>query len=382
MKTGRYPGCKPAYSKTGQGTAFTERKYTMNEACMCPQTSTAWVGLDVSKASFDAALVCPDQHWPATPLAAIPVRAFARTPAGVADLVRWLETRGQTPESTGAARVVMEATGRYSSELAEWMLDQCPELSPAIAPPHQTAAFIRSLGLRNKTDQLEARALAFYGRERQPVPYEPLTPQDAELRELSRYRDALVRERVAAGNRAQETCASRAVAALQRKRLRLLDADIERIEQEMRRCVAENLALQRDVELLSTIYGVAFITAVTVRLELGDLRRFRKARQLTAYAGLNPSVRQSGTSVRGRAHLGKQGNPRVRQCLYLAAMVVIRGNNDLQRFYLHLRQQGKGAMAALGAVMRKLLVLMRAILISGQPYDPLLKTCSHKAIQP
>jgi len=336
--------------------------------------STHWVGVDVSKDTFDAGLVRHGQKWPAVALAAIPVRSFSRTREGVSEFVQWLDNLLADDGYPSGVRVVMEATGRYSSELAVWMLEQHPALAPAIAPPRQTAAFITSLGLRNKTDKLEARALGFYGMERQPPGYQPMTPLEAQLRELARYRDTLVRERTAASNRAGETPLCPAVRSMQHKRLRLLDRDIERIEEQMHQHVHQAPELDRDIQLLSTIYGVGFITAVTIRTELGDLRRFDRARQLTAYAGLNPSLRQSGSSIHGRAHMNKKGNPRVRQCLYLAAMVAIRGTNDLQRTYRQLREQGKSAMAALGAIMRKLLVLMRAILISGKPYDPLWKT--------
>jgi len=336
-----------------------------------------WIGADVCKKTFDAALVRAGQKYPATPLANVPVQSFARTPSGVNDFLQWMDALVGSDDA--APRVVMEATGRYSQELAVWMLEQRPTLAPAIAAPHQTAAFITSLGLRNKTDKMEARALAFYGMERQPAPYVPLTPHEAELQDLCRCRDFLVRQRVALANRAAETHASKTVQALERKRLRLLEADIERLEQAMRRVLDEAPELQRDVEALSTIYGVGFITATTVRAELGDLRRFSKARQLTAFAGLNPSLRQSGSSIHGRPRMSKKGNPRVRQCLYLAAMVAIQGHNDLQCCYLRLREEGLSGMAALGAVMRKLLVLMRAILISGKPYDPLWKTRTHRS---
>ena len=340
--------------------------------CSAAPQQGPWIGTDVAKKTFDAALVRAGQRYPATPLADIPVRSFERTPSGVNDFLRWIDALLEP--GAPAPRVVMEATGRYSQELAMWMLEKCPALAPAIAPPHQTAAFIKSLGLRNKTDKLEARALGFYGLERQPVPYEPLTPDQAELQDLSRCRDFLVRQRVALGNRVQETHASPTVRALERKRLRLLEADIERLEQAMHRVVDRTPDFQRDIALLDTIYGVGFITAATIRAELGDLRRFTKARQLSAYAGLNPSLCQSGSSVHRRPRMNKMGNSRVRQCLYLAAMSAIQGHNDLQRFYLHLCQEGKSRKAALAAVMRKLLILMRAILISGKPYDLLWKT--------
>lgn len=343
--------------------------------------STHWASADVAKQTFDAALVRQGQKWPATPLAAVPVKSFARTSAGVKEFLQWLDTLVANDDCPPRVRVVMEATGRYSTELAAWMMEQRPTLAPAIAPPHQTAAFIASLGLRNKTDKLEARALGFYGMERQPPAYEPMTPQEAQLRELTRYRDFLVRQRVASANHVGETSVCKTVQRLEHKRLRLLDGDIERVEEQIRRHIEQTPALRRDVEMLGTIYGIGFITAVTVRSELGDLRRFHKARQLTAYVGLNPSLRHSGSSVHGRPHMNKKGNPRVRQSLYLAAMVIIRGQNDLQRTYLQLREQGKSAMAALGAIMRKLLVLMRAILLSGKPFDPLWKTRPRKVPQ-
>jgi len=326
-----------------------------------------WVGIDVAKATFDAAVVGPHQYYPDTPLRDIPVQSFARCEQGVDDLLDWL---GTVLENEPPLRVVMEATGRYSTELAQWIRAKRTSLEPAIVNPRYTNSFIKSMGLRNKTDRLEARALAFYGLERQPMAYQPLTPVEAQLRDLSRYRDFLVRQRTEDKNRQRESAVSPVVVKLQNKRLKLLNDDIDRVEQQMECLVTDCADLKRDIQLLRSIYGVAFINAVTIRAELGDLRRFRRARQLTAFAGLSPRHHESGSSVRGRAHLCKQGNPRIRQCLYLSAMVAIRGDNQLAQTYRQLLAQGKPRMVALGAIMRKLLVVMRAILISGKPYQP------------
>jgi transposase len=333
-----------------------------------------WVGIDVAKATFDAAFVRHGQKFPATPLACIPARSFERTQAGVEELAKWLETLNEDEDDSAATRVIMEATGGYSIELAAWITQQNPEFAPAIAPPRQTAAFLKSLGLRNKTDKIEARALGFYGMERQPPAYQALTPEEANLRELSRCRDFLVQQRVAEHNRFGEMKSASEATKIFRRRLAQIERDIKKLEAELHKCIDALPELSKDIQLLCTIYGVGFITAVTIRLEMGDLRRFNKARQLTAYAGLNPTLRQSGASVNGRPHMNKHGNSRVRQALYLSAMVVIRGDNDLKHTYMRLREQGKSAMSALGAVMRKLLVLMRAILISGRVFDPLWKT--------
>lgn len=331
--------------------------------------AAVWIGVDVSKSTFDAALAEGGQGgFP--PLGKLPARCFSRSPEGVAELLSWLRASGVAPAS---ARVVMEATGRYSVEMAAWMAQACPPLSPAIESPRQTSAFIKSLGLRNKTDRMDARALALYGVERRPRAYQPPPVSEGELRELVRYRDFLVQQKVAVENRAGETRDNKFIQRETRRQLLQLERDIAKTEREMERVKKASPELETDIELMTSIYGVAFLTASTIRAELGDLRRFEKARQLTAFAGLNPSVRQSGSSVRGRTHISKAGNPRVRRALYMSAMVAVRGDNDFRNDYERLLAQGLSKMAALCAIMRKILVLMRALLISGKPYVPLWK---------
>lgn len=335
-------------------------------------TPSHWVGADVAKRTFDAALVRSNQKFPATPLRELPVRTFKRSSEGVRQCLVWLDTL--TQDSQTPLRVVMEATGRYSTELALWMCEQRSSLRPAIVNAHQTAAYIKSFNLRNKTDGLEARALAFYGLERQPAAYEPLTRERAELRELSRHRHALIGQKVALTNRAAEQSASKSVRQSQQRLKRTFEREIKKTEAEMERAVEASQDLKRDVEQLSTIYGVAFITATVILSELGDLRRFDRARQLTAFAGLSPKIIQSGTSVHGRSRMCKHGSSYVRQALYMAAKTVVRGQSDLQRTYRKFRAQGRTYKAALAVVMRKLLTIMRSILISGRAYEPNWKT--------
>jgi transposase len=326
-----------------------------------------WVGVDVAKNSFDAGLVLSDQHFPETQLRDIPARTFKRTAEGVGRFLAWLDEKRPVGDEV---RVVMEATGSFSTELAMLLLERRLSLAPAIANPYQTSMFIKSMCVRNKTDRMDARALGFYGVERQPVAYEPPTPERAELRELSRFRDSLVKQQTMMKNQAKELFVSSLVAKLHSKRLRLIEADIKRVEHGMKELVAEHDELKRDVELLSSINGIAFLSACMIIAELGDLRRFGRARQLTAFAGMSPRYFQSGTSINGKAHLCKSGSPRVRQGLYLSAMVAIRDDTQFRKIYRNLVQDGKPPMVALGAIMRKLLVVMRIILIRNEPFKP------------
>lgn len=340
-------------------------EYSSREQCH-------WVGADVAKDTFDASLVRYHQHYPATPLNTIPVQTFQRSKKGVQDFLTWLDSQGIGQDSV---RVVMEATGHYSTELTMWMLDKRPSLCPAIANAFHTCSFIKSMGVRNKTDRLEARALGFYGVERQPVAYEILSPERNELRELSRCRDDLVRTRTRLKNQMKRHSDSTTVRDLQEKRLAQFKDDIKHIEEAMQALVAKHDALNHDIQLLSSICGIAFINATMIIAELGDLRRFKRARQLTAFAGMSPRHHQSGTSINGKSRLCKQGNPRVRQGLYLSAMVAIRSNNQFRDTYQNLIAQGKAKKVALIAIMRKLLLVMRIILINNQPFKPMGITC-------
>jgi transposase len=100
--------------------------------------------------------------------------------------------------------------------------------------------------------------------------------------------------------------------------------------------------------------------------ELPDLSTFDSAKQLSAYAGLNPSIRSSGSSVRGRGALSKVGSHFLRKILYLPAMAAIRHNRVLKGFADRLRAKGKKPMVVIAAVMRKLLHIIFGVLKKQQ----------------
>lgn len=331
-----------------------------------------WLGADVAKRTFDAAIVAPGQHYPETSLREVPAATFPRTPEGVERFLLWMR---QHVGDDMALRLVMEATGVYSLELAGWLLEKCRQLAPAIINPQQSSAFMKSLGLRNKTDRMEARGLAFYGAERRPVPHEPLSAARAELCTLSRYRDVLVEEKVAESNRGEVLGASALVRQLHEARLERIKRDIEQVEADMKRVIEADVMLQEHFVYLHSANGVGFITAVVLLAEIGDLSRFRSARQLSAFVGVSPRLFESGTSVRLRPRMSKNGSPRVRQALYMAAMANVRMPGKLQEDYLRLIAAGKTKKQALGAIMRKLLVMLRALVRDKAEYKTCGKTC-------
>ncbi|WP_285727609.1 transposase, partial [Geothrix rubra] len=164
--------------------------------------------------------------------------------------------------------------------------------------------------------------------------------------------------------------ASKSAAKAMANVIQALDAQIRALESEVRKHLRAHEALAEQADRLDSVIGVGLLTAVTVMTELGDLRRFARSRQLTAFAGMSPRRKESGTSVHGRPRLCKQGSARVRAALYLAASAAVRFNPDMKALYDRLLAQGKVKRVALGAVMRKLLVLMRAVLKADRDWVP------------
>jgi transposase len=122
--------------------------------------------------------------------------------------------------------------------------------------------------------------------------------------------------------------------------------------------------------LLQSIPGIGATTALKLLAEMPGLAERPSARQVAAYAGLNPAHRESGSSVRGRSHLSKIGNARLRRALYLPAVVAMRHNPLLRDFAARQRQRNKMPMVIVGAVMRKLLHQAYGVLKHHTPFDP------------
>lgn len=120
---------------------------------------------------------------------------------------------------------------------------------------------------------------------------------------------------------------------------------------------------------LWTIPAVGEKTANRMAAVLGA-NTFASAKEAAAFLGLVPVKVESGVSVKGRAHLSKAENPRVRASLYMAAVVAKKGNPEIKALYERLCAQGKPRMSALGACMRKLVHLCFGVLKSGKDYAP------------
>ena len=121
---------------------------------------------------------------------------------------------------------------------------------------------------------------------------------------------------------------------------------------------------------LHTIPGIGMIAAATILAEIGDINRFKSSSALVAFAGIDPTVRQSGEFSSTHNHMSKRGSPYLRHAIFLAATTCSFHNIPLNAYYKKKREQGKHHLTATGAVARKLTTVIYAVLRDGKPYEP------------
>ncbi len=260
---------------------------------------------------------------------------------------------------------ICEATGGYERKL----LDVLQELN---IPTHRAdalkvKAFIRSFGTLGKTDAMDARALALYGRERHAKLARWSKPQHYQLhlQALVQRRHDLVQMRSAEKNRAKapHTPDTKSIVTSIRDVIAMLNTQIKQIDRQIEDAIHRHPQLKKIITIMSQIKGIGTVTAASLCAlmpELGALTR----RQAAALAGMAPHPNQSGTADKYRRMKG--GRPQVRKLLFMPALVAIKHEPKLKAFYENLIRKGKKPIIAVSAVMRKIIVIINARLAHKQ----------------
>ena len=331
-----------------------------------------WCGLDVSKPFFDAGLVY-DQ--PLSDFSKVPSTRFPRNEMGVESFGLWIaDLLGDNHIEPRQIGFVMEATGVYSLELFELLKDQGWE-HISLINPRFGKDFIKSLGIRNKTDRIDAIALGFFGRERTPKTYKPQEPEYQYLRDLVRYRRTLVEQLKTLKSRLS-TMKNAFIVKELRRQVKNVERAVKRCKDEIKKHINAYETLSGDLKLMCSMPGVGEVTAWTILGELGNLRFFQRSRELSSLAGTAPTVYESGISIRRKTRISKDCGKAVRRVLYMACLAAIRKTDTpFSIAYHRMVRNGKAKKAAILAIMRKMLVIQRSMLISGTYFDPGLPGC-------
>lgn len=315
----------------------------------------AWGGIDISKLTIDACLV----REVGKPLR----KKLGNTPEGHDKLLRWVRSQA----GDVSLHFCMEATGVLGNALAEHLTEAGHCVS--VENPARIKHFGLSLGADSKTDEEDALTIALYCRERRPEPWRLASPEVRRLVALMRRYaslQSLLQQEVC---RTTEPGLVDAVKASLGETIRFLREEIQRLKEEIDKHIEGHPQLRNDKHLLRTVPGVGEITALWILAELPSVDQFDSAQAAAAYCGLNPRECRSGTSVHRRSRLSKAGNRHLRKALYLPSIAAVRFNPRVRAIYDRLLESGRTKMCALGAAMRKLLMICFGVLKSQKPFD-------------
>ena len=324
----------------------------------------AWVGVDLAKTSFVAAQRQAGECVTQT---------FAMDAAGLASFGSWL------PQQRGwRVCVVFEPTGPYGRPLEAWLERRSPRLGYVLANPRRVRHFARAAACASKTDAIDAQRLLEFAEAFQPAAHQTLSPTTRKLRALWRHQQELRKLLDGLRDRQQKAQADPQIAAdLVRGLGELADqmaAELAKVHAQALAVVRETRQLRGRFELLTSIPGVGPRTALALLAEYGEPLAHASPRQLVRYAGLDPVLWQSGSSIRRKTRISKQGSGRLRKALYMAALVGVRRNPILRGFYERRLRLGMSKKPALIAAMRKLLHICYGVLKNDQPFRALEAT--------
>jgi transposase len=305
-----------------------------------------FVGIDVAKDRLDVHVQPSGEAF-----------SVSRDDAGLAELVRRVQP-------LGATLIALEATGGYEVVVAATLATA--GFPVAVINPRQIRDFARATGRLAKTDALDAQAIAGFAAAVRPAARAVADAQARVLGELVARRRQLVDMLGAEHNRRrliEQPTLQRRLGA----HIRWLERALRELEDDIDTTVRSSPLWRATENLLRSVPGIGPITAHTLIADLPELGQLDR-RKIAALVGVAPINRDSGT-LRGRRMIAG-GRAAVRHVLYMATLAAIRHNPVIATFYQRFVTAGRPGKLALTAAMRKLLVILNAILRDQRPWQP------------
>jgi transposase len=257
--------------------------------------------------------------------------------------------------------VVFEATGGYESRAAKALSEA--GLAVAVVNPTRVRRFAEGVGILAKTDKIDARVIAHFARVVQPPINTRQTPLEEQLAAFVERRRQLLVELTAEKNRLS-TCPDCVREDIE-EHIVWLEERIDRLETEIRACIAQKPEWQERADVIDSVPGVGPVTASTMVAELPELGHLNR-QKIAALVGVAPFNKDSGPKKGKRRIFG--GRSGVRRTLYMAALSAKKHNPIIRAFYESLLRRGKEKKVALTACMRKLLVMINAMVRKGEAW--------------
>jgi len=314
-----------------------------------------FIGIDVSKVKLDVAVMATDSQKTVLELQA------ENSPAACRDLAVRLKPYA-------GSIVIIEATAGFHYAPAFALRDagfQVKVINPII-----TGKYASSGIRKTKTDKVDALLLAKIGIMEQGLADYKENEKQIQMKQLSKAIAGLKEQRRSLMQKVKHMKHLGDMGSAEV--IRALESVLKTIERETAK-LTRSLAILAapEVKIISSVQGVSEETAAVIAAELGDVTRFAGKRQAVAFSGLDPSVKESGSSLRGKSRISKRGSNVLRRVLFQGAWGLMMHNPNYKAFYNKKMAEGKHYYAVLCAMARKLLILIYTMLKNNTLYDPI-----------
>jgi len=304
-----------------------------------------FIGIDISKEQLDVHVLPKAVHF-----------TCDNNASGIEFLISRLQE--ESP-----AVIIMEASGGHEITLAAEL--GAAGLPLAIVNPRQVRDFARGIGKLAKTDAIDAFVLARFGETNRPEPQAIPTDEQKQIKELVTRRRQLVALR-ASENHCYHSARSTRVQQSIRTILAAIGRELEDIDRDIDDLIKSSPVWREKEHLLRTFKGVGPVTARIVVAKLPELGKVNR-QEISCLVGLAPLNKDSG-KMRGRRMIAG-GRKEIRNALYMAAVSAIKHNKLIKPFYERLISSGKAYKVAVVACMRKMLIILNAMVRENQPFQ-------------
>lgn len=263
---------------------------------------------------------------------------------------------------------IMEATGVYHYDLAMYLYQN--DISVSVVNPLVIKRFMQMHLKTVKTDKADAKQISLYGMQTKLVPWKPVESYITESKDIFELMSLYIKQRTMLKNRlhtfnSKDT--QKMVKTELKKSIRYLDKVIEKLEAKLEMII--KTYHQKMYSNLKSIPGLGPKTVLYMILITEGFLKFDSAKQLISYSGLSPTQRISGSSIRGKSRISKQGNSKLRNLLFMCSFNACRLNKPCRALYERIIAKGKSKKLALIAVESKLIKQAFSIAKSGLKYD-------------
>ncbi|RYF55345.1 MAG: IS110 family transposase [Cytophagaceae bacterium] len=337
------------------------------------------IGIDMGKDEFHACISAIDANQRVKIKA---TRAFKNTSKGILDFLQWSDHHCK---QTGVPiHYLMEATGVYYEQLALALHRQRAHV--CVVLPQKAKYYIKALGVKTKTDGVDAQALAMMVCQQAMEAWRPISEAMYILRQLTRQYAELQTLKTQIGNQLMALEAGMYHSLTVKNQLETLITELDRQLAQclklIHKAIMENAEWKRKTEQICRIKGVGELTVANLITETNEFALFENQRQLMSFAGYDVVENQSGKRV-GKTRISKRGNSHIRRALHMPAlMMVTYEQRPFMDLYERVFQRTNIKMKGYVAVQRKLLTMIYALWKKDEAYDPTYVPVAQKKVAP